>query len=66
MSALDLPLLSRLQEPDIAKFCRDGFLILERILTPERVAALQERFPKLFAGRFDTGVYPTSGTGAKA
>ena len=58
MSALDLSLLSRLQEPAIAKFRQDGFLIVERILTPERVSALQERFPKLFAGRFDTGVYP--------
>jgi phytanoyl-CoA hydroxylase len=31
---------------------------VEGILTPERVALLQERFPNLFAGRFDTGVYP--------
>jgi ectoine hydroxylase-related dioxygenase (phytanoyl-CoA dioxygenase family) len=58
MSAFDLPLLSRLREPEIERFTRDGFLIVERILTRERVAALQERFPKLFAGRFDTGVYP--------
>ncbi len=45
-------------DDEIARFRRDGFLIVERVLSEDRVAALRERFPKLFAGKFDTGVYP--------
>ena len=29
-----------------------------RALGAERIACLRESFPKLFAGKFDTGVYP--------
>jgi phytanoyl-CoA hydroxylase len=58
MSAFDLPLFARLGDSDIARFRRDGFLIVERFLSEARVAALRESFPKLFAGKFDTGVYP--------
>ena len=58
MFAFDLPLFARLGEDDIARFRRDGFLIVERFLSEERVTALRESFPKLFAGKFDTGVYP--------
>jgi ectoine hydroxylase-related dioxygenase (phytanoyl-CoA dioxygenase family) len=58
MSTFDLPLLSRLGAPEITRFRRDGFVVVERMLAADRVAALRERFPLLFAGRFDTGVYP--------
>ncbi len=58
MSALDLPLLASLGDREIERFRRDGFVVFERVLSEERVAALRERFPKLFAGTFDTGVYP--------
>ena len=58
MNALDLPRLAEITEADIARFRRDGFLIVERFLTEDRVTALRERFPKLFAGKFDTGIYP--------
>ncbi|MCW5735046.1 MAG: phytanoyl-CoA dioxygenase family protein [Enhydrobacter sp.] len=58
MSALDLPRLAGISDDDIQRFRRDGFLIVERFLSEERVAALRERFPRLFAGKFDTGVYP--------
>jgi ectoine hydroxylase-related dioxygenase (phytanoyl-CoA dioxygenase family) len=58
MPALALPLPSRLGEPEIARFRRDGFVVVESILSQDRIAALRERFPLLFAGRFDTGVYP--------
>jgi phytanoyl-CoA hydroxylase len=57
MPALDLPRL-RLHSSDIAKFREAGFLVVERILSAQHVTSLQERFPKLFAGQFDTGVYP--------
>jgi ectoine hydroxylase-related dioxygenase (phytanoyl-CoA dioxygenase family) len=58
MPAFDLPLFARLGDDDIARFRQDGFLIVERFLSEERVAVLRESFPKLFAGKFDTGVYP--------
>lgn len=58
MAAFDLPRLADIGEDEIARFRRDGFLVVERILSEERVAALRDRFPLLFAGRFDTGVYP--------
>lgn len=58
MPAFDLPQLADLSEDDVGRFRRDGFLIVERLLSQERVAALRESFPKLFAGRFDTGIYP--------
>src|SRR3712207_2694991 len=58
MAAFDLPRLAGLDEAEIARFRRDGFLVVERILSEDRIAALRERFPLLFAGRFDTGVSP--------
>lgn len=58
MPALDLPSLARLGDAEVARFRRDGFLVLERCLPDAAVAELRERFPRLFAGRFDTGVYP--------
>jgi phytanoyl-CoA hydroxylase len=58
MAAFDLPRLVNIGEAQIARFQRDGFLIVESFLPGDRVAALRESFPKLFAGRFDTGIYP--------
>jgi phytanoyl-CoA hydroxylase len=58
MPAFDLPRLAKISEADIERFRRDGFLIVERFLSEDRIAALRDRFPKLFAGTFDTGVYP--------
>lgn len=58
MPAFDLPLIVRLGEDEIDRFRRDGFVVVEGLLSDARIEALRERFPKLFAGRFDTGVYP--------
>src|ERR1700760_2668582 len=58
MPAFDLPSLARISDADVEQFRRDGFLIVERFLSEDRVADLRERFPRLFAGKFDTGVYP--------
>lgn len=54
----DLPALREIDDEDVARFRRDGFLVLEEVLETARVEALRDRFPALFAGRFDTGVYP--------
>ena len=56
--AYDLPVLAGLDRSAIERFRRDGFVTVERILAAERIEALRERFPRLFAGKFDTGVYP--------
>ncbi len=53
-----LPTLSRLRDEDIARFQRDGFLVVERVLSEDQLQALRISFPRLFAGDFDTGVYP--------
>lgn len=58
MASFDLPLLAELDEAAIARFRDQGFLIIERVLDQDRIAVLRDSFPKLFAGRFDTGVYP--------
>jgi ectoine hydroxylase-related dioxygenase (phytanoyl-CoA dioxygenase family) len=58
MSAYELPVLAALGEREIERFRRDGYLIIEGLLSTERVKALRDSFPKLFAGRFDTGIYP--------
>jgi ectoine hydroxylase-related dioxygenase (phytanoyl-CoA dioxygenase family) len=56
--AFPLPRLSAIGEAEIARFRRDGFLIVENILDDDAIEALRACFPKLFAGRFDTGIYP--------
>ncbi|TWT10622.1 phytanoyl-CoA dioxygenase family protein [Reyranella sp. CPCC 100927] len=58
MAALDLPAFGRLGAAEVDRFHRDGFLVVEHLLPESQIAALRERFPRLFAGRFDTGVYP--------
>ena len=50
-----------IDEPDgdqIARFRRDGFLVVERLVEPEAAARLAERFSPLFRGEFETGLYP--------
>ncbi|MEO0987879.1 MAG: phytanoyl-CoA dioxygenase family protein [Cyanobacteria bacterium J06639_14] len=42
----------------IDRFHQDGFLVVENLLKPELVERLIERFGPLFAGEFETGVYP--------
>jgi hypothetical protein len=40
------------------QFHQDCFLVLERFLNPDWVARLADRFEPLFAGQFETGIYP--------
>ena len=50
-----------IEEPtpaQIARFCRDGFLIVERLIEPDAAARLASRFAPLFRGEFETGLYP--------
>ncbi len=57
-SSFDLPALAHIGADEMDAFRRDGFLVVEGLLTDERIAQLRESFPKLFAGKFDTGIYP--------
>lgn len=54
----DLPRLAALGEGAARRFREDGFLVVERVLSDGQLEALRESFPKLFAGKFDTGIYP--------
>jgi phytanoyl-CoA hydroxylase len=53
-----MPRLGELDDSARARFQRDGFLIVESFLNEQQIAALRDSFPKLFAGKFDTGIYP--------
>jgi len=55
MDAIDAP---RIDGRVCERFARDGYVVIERLLPPETVAALGARFAPLFAGAFETGVYP--------
>src|SRR3954454_19886204 len=58
MASFDLPVLDDLRESDLAFLRKNGFTVVEQLLSPERIEALRESFPKLSSGKFDTGVYP--------
>ncbi len=47
-----------LAEQQIAQFHEEGFLVLERLLDPARVAEVAARFEGLFRGAFETGLQP--------
>jgi phytanoyl-CoA hydroxylase len=50
--------LDEISPADRARFEADGFLVVEGLLELEHIEDLRGRFPLLFAGKFDTGVYP--------
>lgn len=51
--------LERLTEEQVAAFRRDGFLVVERgFLSDPAVEVLRDRFARVFAGEYATGVRP--------
>jgi phytanoyl-CoA hydroxylase len=54
----DFPHLTSIGPDEIERFRRDGYLVVERFMSEDRIEALRNSFPKLFAGKFDTGVFP--------
>lgn len=58
MDSLEFPILSKIGESEITQFRKDGFIVFENLLTQNQIGYLRSSFPKLFAGVFDTGVYP--------
>jgi ectoine hydroxylase-related dioxygenase (phytanoyl-CoA dioxygenase family) len=57
-SSLELELRLDVRTEDITRFREQGFLIVKNVIASEDVARLRDRFPLIFAGKFDTGVYP--------
>ena len=45
-------------EDQIAKFRRDGLLIVDEIVDPATIAPLHEAYEQLFRGEFETGITP--------
>lgn len=56
--SLQIPRLGSITQDMVARFKKDGFLIVENCLSDEQIDALRASFPRIFAGDFDTGVYP--------
>ncbi len=48
----------KLTQEQFKAFDRDGFVIVENALDESAVAAARDRFEPLFAGEFETGLYP--------
>lgn len=48
----------KLGRQDLEKFSRDGFLIVEGLLSADEIAAARARFEPLFGGEFETGLQP--------
>ncbi len=48
----------QLSEEQIQKFNQDGFLVFKHLIDVEFANQLADRFERLFAGEFDTGIYP--------
>ncbi|MEW6738018.1 MAG: phytanoyl-CoA dioxygenase family protein [Acidobacteriota bacterium] len=47
-----------LSREEISQFNEDGFLVIENLIDIEMVVGLRDRFELLFAGDFETGIYP--------
>jgi ectoine hydroxylase-related dioxygenase (phytanoyl-CoA dioxygenase family) len=58
LAASEFPLQISITAPDVELFQQQGFLIVKNVIQPGDVARLRDRFPLIFAGKFDTGVYP--------
>lgn len=42
----------------LEQFHQNGFLVIENLFSSEQVARLLDRFDRLYAGEFETGIYP--------
>jgi len=48
----------QLSATDIQNFERDGFVIVNNVLSPAQIESARSRFEKLFSGDFETGIQP--------
>lgn len=56
--AFEIPRLAEISDDMAARFDEDGFLVVENCLDERQIEALAASFPRIFAGDFDTGIYP--------
>jgi hypothetical protein len=47
-----------LTQDHIDRFDRDGFVVIENVLTPAQIDGARSRFEPMFSGKFQTGLYP--------
>ena len=47
-----------LNDAEVDTFARDGFVVIDRLIDPELARRALARYEALFAGRFETGLYP--------
>lgn len=50
--------MTQITPPQQSKFETDGFLVIENLLPLDLITRLHECFERVFAGLFETGVYP--------
>ena len=55
-----------LTDEQVFQFNQNGFLIIENLIDEEMVDLLRARFELLFAGEFETGIYPDECMGQAA
>src|ERR1700691_3102697 len=48
----------QLTDEQATTFATDGFVVVDRIIDPSLAAGALARYEDLFAGRFETGLYP--------
>jgi len=45
-------------QAQVNKFHEDGFLVVNKLLDPAFACRIRDKFPLLFRGEFETGIYP--------
>jgi ectoine hydroxylase-related dioxygenase (phytanoyl-CoA dioxygenase family) len=53
-----MPGMITLTQKHVDSFDRDGFVIIENVLTSAQIDAARSRFEPMFSGKFQTGLYP--------
>ena len=58
MNALQTKTDPLITSGQIEQFQKDGFLVVENLFPSEQIEQLLQRFDSLYAGEFETGIYP--------
>lgn len=58
MNVIETRQTSFVTTEQIEQFRKDGFLVVENLFPREQIEQLLERFDALYAGEFETGIYP--------
>ena len=58
--------LSAIGDDDVARFHKDGYLVVEELISTADAERIRDRFEHLFAGELIPASIPMNGIGAKA